>query len=339
MSAPGGSVALTLGEPAGIGPEITVKAWSELCGTGPSFALIGDRDLLAARCAELDAPEPVAIKGFDEAPAVFKDALPVLHQPLPRPSTPGKPDPDNAGAVLESIRTAVSLALNGEALAVTTNPIAKSVMYAHGFVFPGHTEYLAHLSEKADWNEPRGPVMMLAGGGLRTALVTVHMSLAEAAKSITQSRIGKVARVVHHALQRDFGIERPRLALAGLNPHAGERGALGEEEIRIINPAAKALREEGLDISDARPGDTLFHEEARAGYDAAICMFHDQGLIPVKTLDFHGGVNVTLGLPFVRTSPDHGSAFDIAGAGSARAGSLVAAIRMAAEMGARRRAA
>lgn len=339
MSARGGSVALTLGEPAGIGPEITVTAWSELRESGPSFALIGDRDLLEQRCADLGAPEPVAIEAMNEAQEVFRTALPVLHQPLPKPCTPGQPDPDNAGAVLESIKTAVSLALSGEALAVTTNPIAKSVMYAHGFVFPGHTEYLAHLSEKADWAEPRGPVMMLVGGGLRTALVTIHMSLAEAAHSITQSRIKKVARVVNDALQRDFGIERPRLALAGLNPHAGESGALGEEEIKVINPAAKTLREDGLDISDARPGDTLFHEEARAGYDAAICMFHDQGLIPVKTLDFHGGVNVTLGLPFVRTSPDHGSAFDIAGTGKARAGSLAAAIRMAAEMGARRRTA
>ncbi len=339
MSAPGGFVALTLGEPAGIAPEITVKAWTELRENGPAFALIGDRDLMAQRCVALGTPEPVVINAMNEASGVFQDALPVLHQPLPKPSTPGEPDPDNAKAVLDSIKTAASLALNGDALGVTTNPIAKSVMYAHGFVFPGHTEYLAHLSEKADWTEPRGPVMMLAGGGLRTALVTVHMSLAEAAHSITQSRIKKVVRVVNDALQRDFGIPKPRLAMAGLNPHAGESGALGEDEIKVINPAAKALREEGIDISDARSGDTLFHEEARAGYDAAICMFHDQGLIPVKTLDFHGGVNVTLGLPFVRTSPDHGSAFDIAGTGKAHAGSLVAAIRMAAQMGARRRTA
>lgn len=339
MTAPGELIALTMGDPAGIGPEITLSAWRALRETGPAFVLIGDPDTAqaAAKSAGMEAPR--IVETVTEAADAFPDALPVLACPAARPVTPGKPDPDNAPAVLDSIRRAVHLTLDGETVAVATNPIAKSVLYEHGFAFPGHTEYLAHLTEGAPWDGPRGPVMMLSGGGLRTALVTIHIGLAEAARTITQSRIKAVARVVHDALKRDFGIAVPRIALAGLNPHAGEGGRIGVEEKSIINPAAAALRSEGIDISDARPADTMFHEEARAGYDAAICMYHDQGLIPVKTLDFHGGVNLTLGLPIARTSPDHGTAFDIAGQGKARADSLIAALRLAGETGARRRAA
>jgi len=339
VTAPGGAIALTMGDPAGVGPEITAGAWRALRGTGPAFALVGDPELAADALTRAGLPPPQAIDSMADAAAAFDRGLPVLPLTLETPATPGRPDPANAPAVIASIDEAVRLALAGEALAAVTNPVAKSALYEHGFAFPGHTEYLAHLAERADWPHARGPVMMLSGGGLRVALVTVHLPLAAVPGAVTRARIAQVARVTHEALARDFGVARPRLALAGLNPHAGEAGRLGDEEAETLNPAAAALRADGIDISDARPADTLFHAEARAGYDAAICMYHDQGLVPVKTLDFHGGVNATLGLPLVRTSPDHGTAFDIAGQGTARPDSLIAAIRLAAEMGARRRAA
>lgn len=317
-------LALTLGDPDGIGPEIALKAWRALRDCGPRFVLITDpaHAFEAARLLDLPRPEPVA--SWAEAAALFADTLPVM--PLPAA--------DGARAALASIDAGVAAVLSGDASALVTNPVSKARLYEAGFAFAGHTEYLAHLTAQAPVTGPRGPVMMLAGGGLRCALVTIHRPLREAIDALTSEAIVQTARIVAHSLTQDFAIARPRLALAGLNPHAGEGGALGREEIDILAPALEALRAEGIDIAGPLPPDTMFHAEARALYDAAICLYHDQGLIPVKTLDFHGGVNVTLGLPIVRTSPDHGTAFDIAGRGIARADSLIAALKLAADMAA-----
>ncbi len=331
-------LALTMGDPAGVGPEIALRAWAALRETGPAFVLIADPETLSAAARRLALPAPQACDSPAAATSLFADALPLLPVPLAVPAASGAPDTRNAPAVLDSIRRATDLAARGEAGGVVTCPIAKSVLYESGFGFPGHTEYVADLVKHLPEPEPRGPVMMLAGGSLRVALVSIHVPLARAIAELTQDSIIRTALVTHRALIRDFGIARPRLALAGLNPHAGEDGALGREEIEIVNPAAAALRARGIDISDALPPDTMFREDARAEYDAAICLYHDQGLIPVKALDFHGGVNVTLGLPVVRASPDHGTGFNIAGTGTARPDSLIAALRMAADMAARRAA-
>ena len=244
----------------------------------------------------------------------------------------GQPTAKNAPSVISSIEKAVSLCLSGDADAVVTNPIAKHVLYEAGFRFPGHTEFLGSLGQGHDAPYAPGPVMMLAAQDLRVGLATVHVALKSAAMQLSTDTILRTARVMIGALKTDFGVKNPRLALTGLNPHAGEDGALGREEIEIINPAAQILRGEGHDVTDAQPADTLFHAEARRGYDAVLAMYHDQGLIPVKTLDFHGGVNITLGLPFIRTSPDHGTAFGIAGQGVARPDSLIAAIKTAREI-------
>lgn len=324
-------LALTLGEPAGVGPEIVAAAWRALKDGPQAFAVIGDAALLRLRgvpVQEIAAPA--------EAPAAFARALPVLHAPLPAPVTPGRPDPANAGAVADWIEQAVGLALSGEVVGLVTAPIAKAPLYAAGFRFPGHTEFLAELTADVPYAGTRGPVMMLTARNLHACLVTIHEPLSAVPELITAERVARTARVVHEALRRDFGIAAPRLALAGLNPHAGEGGAIGLEEQETLIPAAAALRREGIDIGDPRPADTLFHDEARATYDAVLCLYHDQALIPVKTLDFWGGVNVTLGLPVVRTSPDHGTGFDIAGKGLARADSLIAAVKLAGEMAGRR---
>ena len=324
---------LTLGEPAGVGPEIIVAAWRALSAEGPPFAVIGDAALLArqgAPIAEVFSP--------GDATDAFVRALPVIHRPLPAPVEIGRPDAANAAAVADGIEEAVSLCLSGEASGLVTAPIAKAPMYASGFRFPGHTEFIAELTADAPWPGTRGPVMMLTARDLRACLVTIHVALDQVAELLTAERIVRTARVVHESLKRDFAIERPRLAMAALNPHAGEGGALGMQEIETLMPVAEHLRAEGIDITDPRPADTLFHDEARVTYDAAICMYHDQALIPVKTLDFWGGVNVSLGLPIIRTSPDHGTGFDIAGKGIARPDSLIAAIRLASEMAAARAA-
>lgn len=325
-----GPLILTLGEPAGVGAEIIAKAWRALSAEA-AFAVIGDMHLLAeqgVQVTEIGAPS--------DAASVFSRALPVLHHPAPAPIVPGKPDPRNAGVVADWIERAVGMALSGEASGVVTAPIAKAPLYAAGFRFPGHTEFIAELTADAPYAGTRGPVMMLTAKDLRACLVTIHVALDQVPELVTEERVARTARVVHETLRRDFGIDRPRLALAALNPHAGEGGALGLQEITTLKPAAEHLRAQGIDISDPLPADTLFHEEARAGYDAAICLYHDQALIPVKTLDFWGGVNATLGLPVIRTSPDHGTGFDIAGKGIARPDSLIAAIRLAAEMAAAR---
>lgn len=334
MDGPAAPLALSLGEPAGVGPEIVAAAWDALKTTGPAFAVVGDAALLRRQGAPVQA-----VADLSEAAAVFPRALPALDRPLPAPVTPGRPDPANAAAVADWIEEAVALAVSGAAAGVVTAPIAKAPLYAAGFGFPGHTEFLAELTADVPFAGTRGPVMMLTAKDLRAALVTIHEPLSAVPALVTGERVRRVARVVHEALRRDFGIAAPRLALAALNPHAGEGGAMGREEIEILAPTAADLRAGGIAVTDPLPADTMFHEEARRTYDAAICLYHDQALIPVKTLDFWGGVNVTLGLPVVRTSPDHGTGFDIAGKGVARADSLIAAIRLAGEMAAARAAA
>ena len=321
---------LTLGDPAGIGPEISVKAWQALRHDAKHcFAIIAPFDLIAQKLSQADLPTPVLINHPREAKDAFKTALPLLPIALNHPAIDGQPTPGNTSAITGSIERAVNFCLEGAAAAVVTNPISKDVLYQEGFAHPGHTEYLGVLTENQEPPYARGPLMMLANDQLRVALVTVHQSIEQAAKSVTQVKIIKHARILHGALKHDLGIENPRIAMAALNPHAGENGAMGDAEIKIINPAAEQLRAEGINISDAMPPDTMFHAEARAHYDAALCMYHDQGLIPVKTIDFHGTVNVTMGLPIVRTSPDHGTAFDIAGKNIARPDSLIAAIKLA----------
>lgn len=331
--APTAPLALSMGEPAGVGPEIIAAAWDALKAEGPVFAVIGDAALLRAQRRPVET-----ILALSDAAAVFARAIPVLDHPLPAPVTPGQPLPANAGVVADWIEQAVNLALSGEASGVVTAPIAKAPLYAAGFRFPGHTEFIAELTADAPFAGTRGPVMMLTAKDLRACLVTIHAPLAQVPELVTGERVCRTARVVHEAMQRDFGIAAPRLALAALNPHAGEGGAIGLEEIAVLAPAVAALRAEGIDITDPRPADTLFHDEARATYDAVLCLYHDQALIPVKTLDFWGGVNTTLGLPVVRTSPDHGTGFDIAGKGLARADSLIAAVRLAGSMAAARAA-
>jgi 4-hydroxythreonine-4-phosphate dehydrogenase len=324
----GGPLALTLGDPAGVGPEIIVKAWNELRRSGPPFLVVGDLQALAS------APGGGAsilkqIVAPSEALEAFPDALPVLNLPLRSPVVAGQPSAASAPAIIQWIETAVGLALSGAVAGVVTAPIAKAPLYEAGFKFPGHTEFLGELTAAERFEGARGPVMMLIAGDLRVSLVTVHSPLAKVSGLISVEAIVNAGLVTAQALRRDFGIAEPRLAVAALNPHAGESGAIGREEIEIVAPAVQALEALGINVSGPHPADTLFPEGMRARYDAAICLYHDQALIPVKMLDFWGGVNVTLGLPIVRTSPDHGTAFDIAGRGLARADSLIAAIRLA----------
>ena len=311
-----------MGDPAGIGGELTVKAWAALRDGGPGFVVLDDPGRLAAMGVPVQVVEDVA-----EARAVFGTALPVLPVALGAAVAPGRPDGANAAAVIGSIERAVRLVQSGQARAVVTNPIAKSVLYGAGFAYPGHTEFLGALTGC------RLPVMMLANRYLRVVPVTVHVGLRAALDLVTTGLIVETGRVVAAALRGSFGIAVPRLAVAGLNPHAGEGGAMGDEEARLIVPAIVALRAEGIEVQGPFPPDTMFTPAARAGYDAALCMYHDQALIPLKTLDMASGVNVTLGLPIVRTSPDHGTAFDIAGRGIADASSLIAALRLADVMG------
>ena len=328
-------LALSLGDPGGVGPEIVGKAWLALREDRRSaFVAVGDASLLGA------TGMPVArVESAQEAARAYPEALPVMHHPCPVEVRPGHADPALAGAITGWIEQAVTLTLRGETAGVVTCPIAKAPLYQAGFRFPGHTEFIAELTAAAPFDGARGPVMMLTARDLRACLVTIHVPLNEVPELVTMDRVLLTARVVHQALIRDFGIQRPRLALAGLNPHAGEGGAIPLVIVGVIASAAEQLRAEGVDITDPLPADTLFHDEARATYDAAVCLYHDQALIPVKTLDFWGGVNATLGLPIVRTSPDHGVGYNIAGKGVARPDSLIAAIRLAAEMADRRAAA
>lgn len=322
-----------MGEPAGIGGEIALQAWRQRHDQGlPPFLLIDDPQRLQVISTRHGWEIPLrAIDDPAMAPEVFHDALPVLPTPLPAPVQPGVPDRRNAPAVLHAIELATALCRKGEVAAVVTNPIHKAALYDAGFTHPGHTEFLAALCEA-----PR-PVMMLASERLRVVPVTIHVSLRQAIDQLTPDLIVETARITAADLRDKFGIARPRLAIAGLNPHAGEAGSMGDEDALIVAPAVERLRAEGIDARGPLPPDTMFHAEARAGYDAAICMYHDQALIPIKTLDFDRGVNVTLGLPIIRTSPDHGTAFDIAGKGIAKPDSLIAALRLAGSMAAHRR--
>lgn len=326
-------LAVTMGDPAGIGGEVALKAWAaarERPDIAPFFLLDSpDRLLDLARDIGLDVPV-WAITDPAETAATFSVALPVLPVALPRRPVAGRPDPANAGAVIESIDRAVALTRQGEAAGVVTNPIHKESLYAAGFRHPGHTEYLAELAGGV-------PVeMMLASPQLRVVPMTIHEALRDAIGHVTVEAVKGCVRRTARALTDDFGIAYPRIAVAGLNPHAGEGGTIGREEVEVIAPAIAALRAEGLDVTGPTPGDSMFHAEARATYDAAVCMYHDQALIPIKTLDFHGAVNVTIGLPFVRTSPDHGTAFGIAGTGRANPASLIASIDLGYEIARRR---
>lgn len=334
-------LAVTMGDPAGIGPELIVRAWRSLAASGRAvFAAYGDPELFRQRARAIgQAVDVVAISEAAQARDVFARALPVLEIALAAPSVAGSPDPANAAAVIAAIDRAVRDAMSGAASAVVTAPIAKNVLYAAGFRHPGHTEYLAALAGEIAGTPPPEPVMLLAGGGLRVVPLTIHVPLAQVSRLIDGSLIERTTAILHAALVRDFGIAKPRIVIAGLNPHAGESGTIGREDEDVVAPAVARLRARGLDVSGPRSADTLFHPAARAGYDAVVAMYHDQALIPVKTLAFDEGVNITLGLPFVRTSPDHGTAFDIAGTGRANPASLLAAIALAEEIAARRAAA
>jgi 4-hydroxythreonine-4-phosphate dehydrogenase len=325
-------LAVTMGEPAGIGGEITLKAWLRRGEGLPAFYAIDDPDRLAELVRRHSWAVPVrAIDEPEAAPAIFPQALPVVPIGATTQGRAGRPDAADAKLVLRSIATAVAAVQTGRAAALVTNPINKEALYRAGFRHPGHTEYLAELAGPG-----AAAVMMLASPQLRVVPVTIHLALRAAIETLSTQAIVAAGQVTDSALRRDFGIAAPVIAVAGLNPHAGEAGALGREDGDIVAPAVAALRAAGVDARGPLAADTMFHPAARRGYDTALCMYHDQALIPIKTIDFDGAVNVTLGLPFIRTSPDHGTAFDIAGRGIARPDSLIAALRLAAAMAARR---
>ena len=327
------ALALTSGEPAGIGPDIALAAWLRRKELDlPPFYLLGDRAFFADRAKILGLDVQLADAVPEDASAVFADALPVMATGERATARPGKPDDTSANAALFSIRHAVDHVRAGRASAVVTNPIAKSVLYRAGFRHPGHTEFLAELA--ADGGKAPQPVMMLWSPALAVVPVTIHLSLREALAQLSTELILSTARIAAADLKAHFGLAQPRLALSGLNPHAGEDGSLGTEDIDIVAPAVETLRSEGIDARGPLPADTMFHAAARKTYDCAICMYHDQALIPIKTIAFEDAVNVTLGLPFIRTSPDHGTAFDIAGSGKANPASLIAALKLAARMAA-----
>ena len=321
-----------MGDPAGIGLDIGLDVWLRRRDWNtPPFLLIGDPSALAERAKLLGHDVAIREAGPAEAGAIFADALPVLPMPCAAPVVAGAPDSANAGAIIGAIEEAVRLTLSGETAAVVTCPIAKSVLYDAGFGFPGHTEFLADLGERAT-GKPLLPVMMLAGPKLKAVPVTIHMPLKDVPGALTGDLLYRTCAVTIADLKARFGLASPRLAVAGLNPHAGEGGALGREDDAIIRPVIERLQREGNDVTGPLPADTMFHDRARATYDVAICMYHDQALIPAKALGFDDSVNATLGLPFIRTSPDHGTAFSLAGKGIARADSLMAALRMAREL-------
>ncbi|WP_105426709.1 4-hydroxythreonine-4-phosphate dehydrogenase PdxA [Neorhizobium tomejilense] len=325
-------LALTQGDPAGIGPDITLVAWaSRQAYDLPPFLFLGDPAVLKARAVMLGLDVPIREADSESAMSIFGDALPVLPIPAGAEIAAGQPHVATAKGTIQAIETAVSLSLEGKAAGTVTNPIAKSVLYQAGFGFPGHTEFLAALAERATGKKIL-PVMMLAGPKLRAIPVTIHIPLKDVPAALSADLIAETCRIAHHDLKIRFGIDKPRLAVAGLNPHAGEDGAIGREDQDVIHPAIFKLRAEGLHVFGPLPADTMFHDEARARYDVAICMYHDQALIPAKALGFDTSVNVTLGLPFIRTSPDHGTAFGIAGQGVARETSLVEAIKLAGKL-------
>jgi 4-hydroxythreonine-4-phosphate dehydrogenase len=325
-------LAVTLGEPAGIGPDIALAAWLRRSEFGLTpFYLLGDPVFFTRRAALLGLDVPVAAVQPEAATAVFSRALPVFDLGLRVSAAPGEPDESSARTAIESIDRAAAHVVDGSAAAMVTNPVAKAVLYRSGFAEPGHTEYLAKLAQELT-GAACHPVMMLWSPELAVVPVTIHLALRDVPKRLTVELLVETGRIVARDLQARFGLRRPRLAVAGLNPHAGEEGTMGDEDITILTPAIARLTADGIDARGPLPADTLFHAAARATYDVALCMYHDQALIPIKTLAFDHAVNVTLGLPFVRTSPDHGTAFDIAGSGRADASSFVAALQLAARL-------
>lgn len=322
-------LALTLGEPAGIGPELTVMLWAQRKALGvPVFAAVGDPALLIHRAKALGLDVPVRECKIDEAEKLFGTALPVIHAGNPATAQPGKPDKTSAQAAIAAIDRAVELVQTGDAAAVVTNPITKAVMYEAGFTFPGHTEYLAHLAARNGEATPH-PVMLIWSEELAVVPVTIHVPIKDVPSRLSTELIVETGRIVARDYASRFGIARARIAVCGLNPHAGEGGSIGDEDEKIVAPAIRQLASEGIDARGPYPADTLFHAGARKHYDVVLGMYHDQVLIPAKTLAFDHGVNATLGLPFVRTSPDHGTAFDIAGTGRANPSSLLAALQLA----------
>jgi 4-hydroxythreonine-4-phosphate dehydrogenase len=327
-------LALTIGEPAGIGPDITLTAWRRRAEAAlHPFYVLADPDFLARRSERLGLEVPLAVVEPATATAAFAAALPVVPIDVKITAEPGRPDASSAPAAVAAIRQAVADVIGATASALVTNPVAKSVLYRSGFAEPGHTEFLARLVEETTGVSAR-PVMMLWSPELAVVPVTIHLPLSDVPGRLSSDLIVETGRIVARDLTQRFGIARPRLAIAGLNPHAGEEGALGSEDHAMVAPAVARLSAEHIDARGPLPADTMFHAAARASYDAALCMYHDQALIPIKTLAFDHAVNVTLGLPLVRTSPDHGTAFDIAGTGRADPASLIAAIRLAARLAA-----
>jgi 4-hydroxythreonine-4-phosphate dehydrogenase len=322
-------LALTQGEPAGIGPELTLMLWAQRKTLDvPVFAAVGDPALLVSRAKMIGLDVPVRECKIDEAEKLFETALPVIRAGNPATAQPGKPDKTSAQAAIAAIDRAVELVQAGKAAAVVTNPIAKAVMYEAGFTFPGHTEYLAHLAAGENKPAPH-PVMLIWSEELAVVPVTIHVPIKDVPSQLSTGLIVETGRIVAHDYASRFGIAKARIAVCGLNPHAGEGGSIGDEDEKIVAPAIRKLAAEGIDAKCPYPADTLFHAEARKHYDVVLGMYHDQVLIPAKTLAFDHGVNATLGLPFVRTSPDHGTAFDIAGTGRANPSSLLAALRLA----------
>ncbi|WP_299783098.1 4-hydroxythreonine-4-phosphate dehydrogenase PdxA [uncultured Roseobacter sp.] len=321
MTADTAPVIISCGEPAGIGPEIAAAAWAAIGAQVPMVWMGDPRHLPAGtRYQVIDLPE--------EAAGICTKALPVLHHGFPNPATPGTPDPANAQGVIDVIAACVELVQSGDASALCTAPIhKKALIEGADFAYPGHTEYLAALS-----GGTTRAVMMLASDALRVVPATIHIALEEVPRILTPDLLRETIEITDHALRQQFGIAAPRIAIAGLNPHAGEGGAMGRQETDWIAALIGEMREAGFDLRGPLPADTMFHAAARRRYDAAIAMYHDQALIPIKTLDFDKGVNVTLGLPFIRTSPDHGTAFDIAGKGVATPASMIEAVKLAARM-------
>jgi 4-hydroxythreonine-4-phosphate dehydrogenase len=327
---------LTQGDPSGIGPDLALLHYLAARESGDAFFILADPALLRRRAALLGLDVALAEAAPEQAAAIFREALPVVPLAAAVKGAPGAPDPADAPSTIESIERAVGFVRAGRASAVVTNPIAKSVLYRAGFVHPGHTEFLAELA-KTHWGGSRRPVMLLWSRELAVVPATIHVPLAAVPALLRTDDLVEIGAIVAESFQRDFGIVAPRLAFAGLNPHAGEDGAIGREEIDIIAPAIARLAAAGVDARGPFSADTMFHAAARAAYDVAICAYHDQALIPIKTLAFDSGVNVTLGLPFIRTSPDHGTAFSIAGTGAARTTSLAEAMALAARMARARR--
>jgi 4-hydroxythreonine-4-phosphate dehydrogenase len=327
----GGPLLLTQGDPAGIGPELALSAWLRRAEGVPPFAVLANPAHLSSLARDLGWDVPIVACDAAAAAQAFGEALPVVPLAAGGSAMPGRPDPRTAPSTLESIERAVASVRRGEAAALVTNPIAKHVLYEAGFEHPGHTEFLAALAATPEEPAPH-PVMMLWSETLMVVPVTVHIPLRDVPQALTRSLIVGTARIVVRDLVERFGIEGPRVAVAGLNPHAGENGALGREDGAVIAPAVAALRAEGFRVEGPVPADTMFHPRARGRFDVALAMYHDQALIPIKTIAFDEAVNVTLGLPFVRTSPDHGTAFDIAGRGIARPDSLIAALKLAARL-------